>query len=286
MVVDHFFTIGQRHAREGSPCGDYAWSALLRDGSAAGAIADGCSGANANTDIGARALVHAFFQALPAEAPAGGWFGKPFLANLRRAFRANRITLDSCDYLATLVGFVASPARVSAFMFGDGAVLLRRRDRQAVLVEIEWRDNAPCYLAYVENDERRDRFFASLPPTPIRRKETRLALPGGVDSGVALLGSTNVDLDFAALENGLVLDFDVEAEQLDCVAVLSDGISSFAARQGYEVAGEFLDFRCARGSFVKRRLLRALAGLDREGHRPSDDLAMAAVWLGDVDAGR
>ncbi len=285
MDVDHFFTIGQRHAREGSPCEDYAWSAHLRDGYAAGAIADGCSGANASTDIGARALVHAFFQALPAEAPAGGWFGHPFLANLRRAFRTNRITSDSSDYLATLVGFAASPTRVSAFMFGDGAVLVRRRDRQAVLVEIEWQDNAPCYLAYAEGDERCDRFSASLLPAPIRKRETRLALPAGVDSGVALIGRTDVHLDFGALENGLVLDFDVDAEQLDCVAVLSDGISSFTAREGYEVAGEFLDFKSARGSFVKRRLLRALAGLDRQGHRPLDDLAMAAVWLGDVDAG-
>ena len=56
LTADHYFTIGTTHARAGEPCEDYALSGTLKDGRVYGIVTDGCSGANARTDLGARVL--------------------------------------------------------------------------------------------------------------------------------------------------------------------------------------------------------------------------------------
>ena len=56
LTADHYFTIGTSHARAGEPCQDYALSGTLKDARVYGIVTDGCSGANARTDLGARVL--------------------------------------------------------------------------------------------------------------------------------------------------------------------------------------------------------------------------------------
>jgi hypothetical protein len=56
LTADHYFTIGTTHARAGEPCQDYALSGALKDARVYGIVTDGCSGANARTDLGARVL--------------------------------------------------------------------------------------------------------------------------------------------------------------------------------------------------------------------------------------
>ena len=59
ITVSRFVSIGGLHTLAGELCEDYA-IAMQRGGIAIAAVADGCSGARADTDIGARVICHAF----------------------------------------------------------------------------------------------------------------------------------------------------------------------------------------------------------------------------------
>jgi hypothetical protein len=121
--VDHYCTVGGMHVSQGTPCEDYALSGHLDRDAVFGAVSDGCSGARANTDVGARTIAFAFARTIQSrQVPAGEWFRGGFFDALRESFASSRITNSEDDHLATFVGFVAIPETASVFLMGDGEV--------------------------------------------------------------------------------------------------------------------------------------------------------------------
>jgi hypothetical protein len=280
MVVDHFFAIGTPHANSGGACEDYARSGLATAELAVGAVADGCSGASANTEVGAQAAVFAFERALlPHRHRAGGWFDAPFAEDFLAAFGASRVSPSEDDYLASLVGFAATSREAAIYLFGDGAIALRYADGRHLLIEIEWAGNAPYYPGYGTRPELRKRFLAQLsdPYAAVVQRRTEFVAGGG---DLTTLAASSETQSFEALERGTVMRFYPADEKVEALAVMTDGLARVGRLSAAEATAELLAFKNHRGQFVKRRCLRALAAFRRGGQLLGDDLAMAGVWFG------
>ena len=282
MNIDHYFTIGKPHVTQGSPCEDYALSAELQPGLVLGAVCDGCGGAFADTDVGARALAYAFKKAVGLRSDLReGWIGEGFREALLAQFAAHQFTGCTDDYLATVVGVVATQERAQVYCFGDGAVLLRYADGRRVLLEAEWWGNAPFYLTYLQHPELLSRFqepFANGVLQPFCLKKTVFADQGGVP---VVLEESAEWFDFSAVEQGLVLDFKPQEEGLEAIAVLTDGIAKVGEQSAVAAVREFTAFKNFRGGFVKRRMAKALDQFVKTGQVLRDDLSMACVWFGE-----
>lgn len=275
MNADHYFTIGRPHQRQGTPCEDYARTAWLGPNRLMLAVADGCSGALADTDIGARALVCAFEQALSAQDKAVSGFARGFVSELERHFTANHITTRAKDYLATLVGMVATPTLATAFVFGDGALGVRYADGRHALLEVEWAHNTPCYLEYRRDPQQWAEFNAQAGDTPVTLRTTEFDYAGGEPH---IRSVETRMLSMAEAADGIVLEFHPARDGIQALAVLTDGVT-LAGPDTLSALHAFMAFKNFVGSFVKRRMTRAMADFEKAGHLPHDDLAIACVWF-------
>jgi hypothetical protein len=311
MNVDHFFTIGTDHQAQGRPCEDYALSGPLDGGAVFGVVADGCSGAKAHTDVGARALAWAFPRALAVHGAAPGqWFGPGFQQALQESFRQHQYGGARENYFATVAGFVATPDDAAVYLQGDGAVALRYADGRVRLIELAWWDNTPFYLNYQLHPDLLRQFeqrfddgvieplvqvsttvhrLGATAPIRTAAADVLAAPAAGVPAGgvEGLVTETTVPIRerFALADTyeGHVLRFKPREEGIVAMAVLTDGVSQVGALPATDVVRELMAFKNHQGEFVKRRLLKALRELRREGSAPRDDLGMAAVWF---DAGQ
>lgn len=286
MNSDHFFTIGKPHLTQGTPCEDFALSGEMRPGLAFGVVCDGCSGAKASTDVGARALAYAFRDALSKRADlSNGWFTESFLAQLQEAFIANQYTGRSEDFLTTLVGMAATPTEAGVFVFGDGAVALRYADGRRLLIECSWWDNMPFYLQYRAEPEKYLEAFAKqyqddmLEPFSIKRT---LFQEGA--EGLQLLTESTERLSFDAAFDGYRLHLNPQEEGVEAMAVLTDGYDRIGKQPATSVVQAFLAFKNHEGCFVKRRLIRALESFAKVGDHPLDDVGIACIWFGQEES--
>lgn len=280
MHADHYFTIGTDHITAGTPCEDYALSGTTSAGASFGVVADGCSGANANTDVGARAIAWAFKAALNEQlAEPGEWFSAGFTERLREAFRQHQYDGNRLDYMTTVVGVVGTPEAASVYIHGDGAVAVRYVDGSIRLVQFSWWDNTPFYLNYKLYNDLLDRFVARFADDVIE--------PLTVTSTTFRQGPDDLVIDppvverFAMSEafDGQVLRFRPADEGIVAITVLSDGIEKLGAipLQPVDVVRELMAFKNFEGAFVKRRAMRAVKEFAKDGRAPRDDLAIATV---------
>lgn len=284
MQADNYFTIGTSHLKDGSPCEDYSLTEEPRPGLVLGVVSDGCSGANAHTDVGARALSFAFRKVIQdyRDLP-DGWFEGAFTQRLSDQFRANSYTDTPNDQFATAVGFVTTPDNAAVYVFGDGAYALRFADGRNRLVWFEWDNNAPYYLNYKLYPSLDEEFLASLNPIrpePLLEAWTDFRVTGKPDSPIEILAEGSRRLQFNAAEHGLVRVFRPREDGIEALAVLTDGINRIGDIPGPRAMAEFFAYKNFHGNFVKRRMLRALEQFATSGQRPQDDLAIASVWFG------
>jgi hypothetical protein len=280
MNVDHFFTIGSGHQTQGTPCEDYALSGTLANGTAFGVVADGCSGANANTDVGARAIAWAFKRSLERrQVDAGRWFLAGFPELLQDVFHEHQYAGAREDYLATLVGFAATPDDASVYVHGDGAIALKYADGGMRLIQLTWWDNMPFYLNYRLHLDLLDQFASRYQDGIIEPFVQRTTTFRTTDAGLEILDSQAERFQLDSVFTGHVLHFRPADEGIVAMAVLTDGIEQVGENPAAEVASEFMAFKNHQGEFVKRRMLKALKTFRKDALIPRDDVGIAAVWF-------
>lgn len=279
MHTDHYFTIGLTHASEGKPCEDYAISGMARPHLAYAIVSDGCSGAQAHTDIGARTISWAF-QRLVEESRAqpGEWFDKDFERRLLAYFEAFRITAMLPDYLATIVGLVATPEKASVYIYGDGAIAVKYLDGRIELIELSWWDNKPLYLAYQFNLGILDEFVGLYKDSiiePFKQvNSTWIHHRSDVESITARFSLEDVS-------EGHVIHFNPSSDGIESISIFTDGIDHIEPLSSKDVVDELMSFTASnKGSFVKRRAMRALDNLKERKAKQKDDFAMATIWFG------
>ncbi|BDI28095.1 hypothetical protein CCAX7_001460 [Capsulimonas corticalis] len=276
MNCDCAFFIGADH----KICQDYALCSG-GDDSCAVVLSDGCS-SSPDTDIGARLLVKAaagsmsLIDVIPDPFESLDRYHQQTLR--LAALGCNVIRLDPACLDATLMTIKANAEGFVVSCYGDGVFALLRRDGVAEIYSIDFADGYPHYLSYLLHPERHDEFEAW---TSNIKHVTRQLLPRD--------GSEpNTRVSDAAVE----FYYGSAADYLFAVAI-SDGIFSFteAPQPGSPQPGRtlpledvltpLLDFKNASGEFVQRRLQAFLRTCALRRWRHSDDLAMAAIYLGD-----
>lgn len=283
MNVDHFFAIGQRHVKQGTPCEDYALSAQMNSTLSYGVISDGCSGADANTDIGARAISWAMAKCIENRAAlgAGEWFGPSFLPELQDAFIKNRISPSHADYQASVVAFVSTAEDANLFFFGDGAYLVKFRDGTYKITWFEFDGNVPYYLAYTAAPAAESRFRRDIIGREAQAVlECWTTFQIDAQGNLTLLEEASRYLPFSSFDHGHVVTLKPAEQNIELLAVLSDGITNFTNNEIYTVVRECFAFKNYAGSFVKRRMIRALETLAKTDSIAKDDVAVSCVYYG------
>ena len=292
MHADHYFCIGQPHVRMGGPCEDYAHSWQENDFSVV-AVSDGCGGAFADTDIGARIVTHTFMEQARGLDPCvpEAWLNNAFRQKVCEQVVARAFTPRAEDLYATLVGMVATPSVAKVLVMGDGAIAVRHADGRLHLIEAEWTGNAPCYPAYTAHAARLDAFLADMPAdekTSAFRLNHTTARSAGASGQYEVTDEWSEAFPAETAVQGTVLSFDPIADGIEGIALLSDGFSRMGGvSEGLfhplHIAGRFMAFKNFRGGFVKRRMIAEMQALARQGHLPGDDTAIACVWFGNTD---
>jgi hypothetical protein len=267
--ADACFSIGKTHM----VCQDYARAGRTRDGAPYAIVSDGCS-SSPDTDVGARLLAIAAEVQLRAGV----------MPDAERTVEMLRCNLDwhglsSRCFDATMVAALLEKTEVRVRMWGDGVVAARRRDGAIEVCTVDHTKNAPGYVSYLLDKDRKRDYIAEY----------------GNEYKITRWSSAN--------EDGWVVDTGVEAplrdwafnvNEYDLVAVLSDGVQTFQCLSETEtsrtlidvppeeVLRELLAIRSVRGEFMKRRTHKFLtkACPPRLWHH-ADDLAIAAIWMGD-----
>lgn len=255
-------------------------SGALESNAVFGIVADGCSGARAATDIGARAIAWAFKEALEKTSKSSEKFlGQKFFCELQDLFEFKQYTGNFPDYLSTVVGFTATPSLAQVFVQGDGALALKYSDGRFCLIEFIWANNTPFYLNYHLSSSKMQSFAwacESLLTPPFIQRTTFFQ---ETDTGLEVINKTEEYFKFDQVSNGHVLYFNPYVEGITALAVLTDGIDQVGSRSSLEVVRQLLAFKTHEGEFVKRRALKALKEFKSDNFIPRDDLGIAAVWF-------
>ncbi len=266
LHVDHYFCIGSTHQRAGEPCQDYALSGRLADGRVYGIVCDGCSGANARTDLGARVLALAIEQLLHSTATLADCFTPAFVQHIQERLLTMPLGGTAKDYLASAVAFCADAHTAKVFMAGDGALAVRRTDGTVEVTEASWPDNAPYYLGYC------------LQPAVLAQFALHEAIDGPTVQLRCQTGDT-LDSTQAIPTQDFRLGWSTELalDTVDALMVCSDGIGQVSGLESLNAATTCLAFKNHAGGFVKRRAIKALQHWHSAGHIAQDDFSMAAL---------
>jgi hypothetical protein len=280
MNVDHFFSIGSAHQSQGRSCEDYALSGQLNSTTYFGVVADGCSGVTAHTDVGARALAWAFQRTLEETLSTEvDCFSEAFGEQILKNFKQFQYGLAFEDYLATLVGFVATREKVSVLAHGDGAVALRYTDGRMTLIELEWLNSMPMYLNYHLAPSVLGEFLRMYPLEDTKPFQKRTTVFTQDTAGITILSTEVQAYSTKDMMSGHVLQFQPQLESIECLAVLTDGYAQIGLKAPIEVTPEYLGYKNFQGEFVKRRMLRAVKEFHKENAVPRDDIGVATVWF-------
>jgi hypothetical protein len=266
LHADHYFTIGSAHARAGEPCQDYALSGTLKDGRVYGIVSDGCSGAKARTDLGARVLALAMEAELQHSTSLDECFTPDSIERLCTRLQGMPLGGAPQDYLASVIAFCATATTAKLFMAGDGAYATRYVDGAVHITEASWPNNAPYYLGYCLQPDVAARFSASA--------------ANGALSVQLSTHATNTDRntrDITAQDFLQGWSTELDLADVGALAIYTDGISQISKLDTLDSAITSLVFKNHEGSFVKRRAMKALAQWAKGGHIPQDDFAIAAL---------
>jgi hypothetical protein len=271
MQADSAFVIGRSHQDSARPCQDYALA-----GSAGeivwAIVSDGCS-SGGHTDIGARLWSHAAQQVLigssdlPRSRDTLHTALQQQAAPLLQPFAAE-------DAYATLGLACSNGRQARAALFGDGLVAVLMRNGELHSWELQYELNAPRYLAYARVDAHLAGWQAMVRGSDISLRIQRH------DAAGTMLHDISHRYD-AATYPGLWLGWD-RIDTLQALLVCTDGAGSVPDQAAQDTLRQLLQIKNGTGQFMQRRL-GAMARAWRKGQArpPVDDLAAAALWLGD-----
>ncbi len=281
LSADHYFHIGQAHLVSGKPCQDYAISGLHM-GAAYAVIADGCS-TGGNTDVGARIIALSTAQAIREHhilmlASQGGVTMGAQEINERQkgvlSVTRKLLGLEQSDMLATCLYVYMTPRGGVINIRGDGVVALKYRTGDIKVFRMEWGNNMPFYPAYEESQL--SSFIAAHGANnePSLRLECNIYNPDGtLRKGYC----RELSLDSGIAGNTLSIP-EKEMDQLEFVAVFSDGVTQIDAVEWSKAVQSFMRFKNTTGEFAKRRMIRGIKDFQKMGKGPIDDIAYAVVY--------
>jgi len=274
MNSDHYFYIGKTH----QVCEDYATSGTVGD-ETFGIVCDGCSSSK-HTDFGARLLARAaqsFIHRLREDI-------FPELVINKAATQAKALDLPQECLDSTLLVTACNDRTFFARMIGDGCVIVKEKSGRFIVYTADYPGNAPYYLNYLTSKSRNEAFSEGWNEYVGSYKYS----PGFIVDGdnVTPMDSLRIACD----PQGEWLELEIEKDDVEFIAIMSDGVESFEGKIATEssittqkvecldVIKELIAFKGVKGQFVKRRAANALKKFSKDNCVHNDDVSIAVVY--------
>jgi len=261
--IDTFLKIGHSH----KICEDYIISGV--DPIPHIILADGCSSSK-NTEMGARLLCYLAKQFLTLKDVGRSTYeqmGTWVINNAEMAARQLGLNSTSLDSTLTVSYYDQEREEIIIRTYGDGYVITIDKEENVEICEDIFTKNSPYYLSY-KLDANRDWAYH--------------------DEKIDLLqqnyGPTTDDSPAAARAYDHEISFLLYAKKYKLVLISSDGIKSFYDKDIPEVSlwaiiDEFTSFKNTTGSFLQRRVSKAIQMYEKRDIFHADDLSIGAYLI-------
>ena len=263
---DSHFLIGQTHSNKGECCQDYAISGTHGD-MAYSVVSDGCS-SGGKTDIGARVIALSTISALKIN---GYWnLDHPVISTREKVIDQSMeiLGISNFDLQATCLQISISPKVAFVHIEGDGVVAIKRQTGELSILRYDWKGNMPFYPIYGLDM----RQFIHAHGDDL--KANRLICQKWCQNQ-----DTFETREITLLDGIHGITIPIQLDQLDFVAVFSDGVCQFDGLDWIDAVKELLNFKQTAGSFVKRRMNRMVQDAIKAGNKPLDDISMAVIRI-------
>ena len=268
IITDTFIEIGSQH----KVCEDYI---LKLDSPQAVIICDGCSSSK-DTDMGARIIANitkmkmqynpALLKDLLASARTYDEVQQYGLGIISDADGiSTRLGLGETALDSTLIIAVKNPDRnsINVFFYGDGYLILKYKNDDIEIMQIDYDNNAPFYLSYSLNIDRLGQYLN------IELQKT-----------ITWSGANAYSIKDPA---ELRLTKEIPLGNIEAVMIASDGLGSFISKMDpiplESIIRSFLIFPVKHGEFLKRTMTYHLNRLKKEGINHYDDLSIGAFLV-------
>jgi hypothetical protein len=279
---DCVFTIGDTH----QVCQDYARAISTSDNQII-LVADGCSGSK-DSDFGSRIVANIAYKLLDDYEFGTAEYFKAIAITARAMAHDMGLPKESID-TTLLMARHRKDLGTDAFMYGDGALVIKRKDGHKLIVQVEYPTGYPSYISYIAHAYREDLWIrlttAASPPFPVTK--FFVLDPSGNSIGVEP-DKHNFGIKYCNIENVSFM-LDGATAEYESITLFSDGISSFYYKNDtgackpiplLDILREILRFKNFNGEFVKRRVQRFLKDAEDRRWFHYDDLAMATIYFG------
>ena len=244
MQMDSFFIMGKSH----KVCEDYAICEYDNDRlEQMAAISDGCSSSK-DTDFGSRILLKLLFHHI---FPCTPLLARGFWSHARSITEELFLSPNCLDATLNIAITNNSNNTFEVFTIGDGFVVAQLHSGNYQIIEIEYDQNAPYYLAYDFNEGRKKEFMKLGQKKIVTTKEYDLN-----GSSITEIIDKDDPVDFYS---NLIFPYDTYKS----VSVFSDGLKTFSSKDDQklpleQIVKELITFPQTTGEFVKRRCTKFL----------------------------
>lgn len=274
MKVESFFTIGHRHIDEGIPCEDYAMSENI-SGSFFGAISDGCSGANANTDIGARIWCLSASSVMYNNAHYENILPENFTQQLIKEFKNNNITKSNQDCIASLIVLAANKEQAKIWIMGDGGYALKHNNGDITLYCYKWLDNTPLYPIYLLDNNVIKGFQKKHQHSGNAFTLTKTRFVFNSNDKLIIKEHSSDQHYWEDMKNGMLINIDRVKQDVSDVVIVSDGLWSFSNVSPFMV----IDFCLSTedNELLKKHMVDVLEYLQKHKAKNKDDFSLVKL---------
>ncbi len=269
MNQDCFFSIGKTHRI----CQDYAMGGS-KNNLPFVVVSDGCSSSKL-TDFGSRFLCKSIEEMIYTDVDISS---DGFLL-LHNAYIKSRECLKEfpkeCLDATLLMARVYDNKSIRVFVTGDGVVAAKRRDGVIIAKSIQYKDNAPLYLSYHYDQERKNLLKETYDCTKII---TNHFIGKGL-SPITEISTNEMEI------------YEFPISEFSHVSIMTDGVESFqrTINDGTtkssesvhleEILPDLMSYKNDTGEFVQRRSQKFLKECTEYGIYHNDDFSIATISM-------
>lgn len=281
MNTDCYYEIGSSHI----VCEDYALVGKINDNISYAIVSDGCSASN-HVDVGARILAHSAKEYLQTtyesktELPTIDAYvmGSMIVDMASLHLKDLNLSIETLD--CTLLIALSDGNRFSAFVYGDGGVIVKRRSPNANLLyhHVTFESGAPYYLSYLLSPTRNVAYGRDFGKKKILLNRELIYDEKVITSSVPHEIKNLKDLYDECMFSE---DWDFE-----WIALVSDGVESYQ-RKGDDgeikpipharIIQKIGNYKNLNGQFVQRRMTKLKRDCLKEDIVHYDDMSIATI---------
>jgi hypothetical protein len=188
--------------------------------------------------------------------------------------------LERVDMLATC-GYVYITKRGGfVHIQGDGVVGIKYRDGRIKMSRYEWADNTPFYPSYGEGGIEK---FVGAHGGDLEAKRLSCSTVIRKTDGSYTEESSQEFTLREGLEGVVTKISQEELDEVEFVAVFSDGITQVDQVDWRDAVISMFAFKNTAGEFAKRRMMWEIKNLQKTGKGPVDDISYAVVRIDNTE---